>query len=48
MKQYQFYIWDDAELYHHQAPSLEQARQEICENFEIEPDQIENIAEAAE
>ncbi|CAB4137252.1 hypothetical protein UFOVP327_11 [uncultured Caudovirales phage] len=46
MKMYQFYIYDDPELYHQQAPSLDQARAEICNNFEIELDQIENIEEA--
>jgi hypothetical protein len=48
MKMYQFYIHDDPELYHQQAPSLAHARAEICDNFEIEPDQIENIAEVVE
>ena len=45
MNTYQFYVYDDPELYHQEAESLEQARAEICNNFEITVDQIENIAE---
>jgi hypothetical protein len=45
MKLYQFYIWDAPELFHHEAETLAQAKAEICENFEIEPEQIESIQE---
>lgn len=45
MKMFQFYIHDDPELFHHEAETLAQAVAEICNNFEIAVDQIENIAE---
>lgn len=48
MKLYRFYVWDDPELYHQEAANMIQARKEICENFEIEPDQIETIEEVLE
>ena len=48
MKLFQFYVSDNPELFHHEANSVEQAIREICENFEIEPDLIENIQEVAE
>jgi hypothetical protein len=44
MKTYKFYICDHAELYHWDADTIEQARQEICDEFEIEMSDIEAIA----
>jgi hypothetical protein len=44
MNTYQFYIQDDPELYHWSAATLDQARQEIVLEFEIDPDDIEAIA----
>jgi hypothetical protein len=49
MNTYKFYIIDDKELYHWDAVTIEQARKEICDEFEIEMSDIEAIAlEAAE
>ena len=47
MKRFQFYVWDNPELFHHEAETQAQAIAEICENFEIDADLIENIAEVA-
>ena len=39
-------IADDPELYHWSSTSIEQACRENCEDFEINPDDIEGIAPA--
>jgi hypothetical protein len=44
MNTYKFYVIDDAELYHWDAVTIEQARREICDEFEIEQSDIEAIA----
>ena len=44
MKTYQFYIIDDLELYHWTSTGIEQARKEICDEFEIDDSDIEAIA----
>ena len=48
MNTYQFYVYDDPELYHQEAGTLAEAVALVCNNFEISVDQIENIAEVKE
>jgi hypothetical protein len=49
MNTYKFYICDHTELYHWDAVTIEQARKEICDDFEIEQSDIEAISlESAE
>ena len=43
MSTYKFYVCDDPELYHWDAVTIEQARKEICDEFEIEQSDIEEI-----
>ena len=38
---WEFYVWDDPELYTWSAATWTQAQAEICEDFGIRPDQIE-------
>lgn len=45
MRTFEFYIWDDSELYTWEANSWEEALTEICDDFDIEPTDIENYRE---
>ena len=50
MTTFQFYLVHDSdpEPYHWYADTIEQARQEICEDYEIEDSDIEAIAPVRE
>lgn len=48
MKTFEFYVIDDPELYTWCSDTLEEAIEEICEDFEIDPDEIENIWDVEE
>jgi hypothetical protein len=45
MKEYQFYVCDDSEIYYWSAETEQQAREQICEDWEITDDAIEAIQE---
>lgn len=45
MKRYWFCLIDDTEEYFWEAEDIETAKQEICDDFEISEDEIENMEE---